>query len=221
MIKFTGLLPLLALLPACSTVTDFSPTSAFDMPSEAEKGYAALAAGDKPGAVKWLTIALVAKSDDPYLRVDLAAAYQGLGRFDDARHFYQIVVDTAKDVTTDKVTDPKLQGKSLGQIAAADLAACTSCDLPPEGRKGYEALAAGDDPAALRGLDAAAKAKPDDVYYGLDQAAVERKLGQVDAARKLYQSVVDAEKPPKPPDPKPHIKSVTEVAAADLAQLSK
>jgi Flp pilus assembly protein TadD len=221
LIKFIGLLPLLALLPACTTVTDFSPTSAFDMPSEAEKGYAALAAGDNPGAVKWLTIALVAKPDDPYLRVDLAAAYQGLSRFDDARHFYQIVIDTAKDATADKVNDPKLQGKSLAQVAAADLAACASCDVPPEARKGYLALAAGDDPAALRGLDAGAKAKPDDIYYVLDRAAVERKLGQVDEARKLYQSVVDAEKPPKPLDPKPHIKSVTEVAAADLAQLSK
>ena len=111
--KYLRLLPLLALLTSCGDL---------DTRSDTEKGYAALAEGDNPRAVRWLSAASKAKPDDPYLMLDLAAAYQNLGKFDDARKLYQKVIDTAKDVTPAKVDDPKLQGKTLAEIAAADLA---------------------------------------------------------------------------------------------------
>jgi len=120
--RYFGVVSLLALLAACSVVKDFEPESALDMPNETEKGYAALAAGDNPTAVKWLTLAAKDKPDDPYLMLDLAAAYQRLGRFDDARKLYQQGIDNAKNVTPAKVDDPKLQGRTLAEIAAADMA---------------------------------------------------------------------------------------------------
>jgi Flp pilus assembly protein TadD len=222
--KYSGLVPLMALLSACSTVRGLSPVEAFDMPSETEKGYAALAAGDNPTAVKWLTVASNAKPDDPYLMVDLAAAYQRLGRFDQAQKLYQTVVDTAQDVTPAKVADPKLQGKSLARVAAADLALCTACAMPPEAGKAYAALADGNDPEAARWLAAAVQAKPDDLYLKLDLAAADRQLGRNDAARTLDQQIIDTAKeptPPKLPDSPPRARTITELAAADLALLPK
>ena len=50
--RFAPLFLVLAL-GACSATKDFSAEHAFDMPSPTEKGYAALAAGDNPTAVKW------------------------------------------------------------------------------------------------------------------------------------------------------------------------
>ena len=132
MIGFARLLPLLALLVACdssSKVADRvgdTAEHAFDMPTPAEKGYAALAAGNNPIAIRWFLVALKDKPDDPYLMLDLAAAYQNLAKYDDARQYYQKVIDKAKDVTPDTVTDPKLKGKNLADIAAANMA-----KLPP------------------------------------------------------------------------------------------
>lgn len=134
MIGFARLLPLLALLAACSGTADKlgdTAEHAFDMPTPAEKGYAALAAGNNPIAVRWFLVALKDKPDDPYLMLDLAAAYQNLAKFDDARQYYQKVIDKAKDVTPDNVTDPNLKGKNLADIAAANLAKLP----PPEPKK--------------------------------------------------------------------------------------
>jgi tetratricopeptide (TPR) repeat protein len=238
MARYSALLLLLAPLVSCQPIRDFSPTHAFDMPSETEKGYAALAAGDYPGAVRWLTVAAALKPENPYLMLDLAAAYQKLGRFDDARRRYQILVDTARAVTPDKVTDPSLQGKALARIAAADLAQCSSCDLPPEAGTAYAALASGDDQAAQHGLEAAAKARPEDLYVMLDLASVDQSVGQTDAARSLYQKVIDTPPPPPPAQPVPNPaaplgtvppvvvpvpipgKTLAEIAADDLARLT-
>jgi Flp pilus assembly protein TadD len=239
MARYSALLLLLAPLVSCQPIQDFSPSHALDMPSETEKGYAALAAGDYPAAVRWLTIAATLKPENPYLMLDLAAAYQKLGRFDDAQKRYQILVDTARAVTPVKVTDPALQGKTLAQIAAADLAQCSSCDLPPEAGTAYAALAAGDDQAAQHGLDAASKARPDDLYFMLDLASADQKLGQTEAARLLYHKVIDTPPPPPPapPAPKPGTppgvmpvvvapaiipgRTLAEIATDDLAQLTK
>jgi tetratricopeptide (TPR) repeat protein len=249
MIKRFAPLPLAALLAACATVTDFSPEHALDMPSPTEKGYAALAAGDNPTAVRWLTVATVGKPGDPYLMLDIAAAYQRLGKFEEAKMLYQTVVDTAAGTKPDKVDDPKLQGKDLAEVAAADLAICSACDMPGSAAKGYSALAAGDGSGAVKGLADASKDKPDDLYLLIDLAAAHRRLGETDAAKKLYQAVIDKAKTPpppaKPPDPHPssgttktppppvkppdplpptvtaHAKPLADIATDDLAQLSK
>lgn len=132
MTGFARLLPLLALLAACDTSSKVADRvgdtaeHAFDMPTPAEKGYAALAAGNNPIAIRWFLVALKDKPDDPYLMLDLAAAYQNLAKYDDARQYYQKVIDKAKDVTPDNVTDPNLKGKNLADIAAANMA-----KLPP------------------------------------------------------------------------------------------
>jgi tetratricopeptide (TPR) repeat protein len=121
-------------LAACRTVDATADAvgntaeHAFDMPSEADKGYQALASGNNPAAIKWFSLALKDDPNNAYLKLDLAAAETRLGRFDEARALYQQVIDTAKDVVPEKVADPKLQGKSLAEIAAADVA-----KLPPAG----------------------------------------------------------------------------------------
>jgi tetratricopeptide (TPR) repeat protein len=217
-----GPLLLAMALGACSAVQDFSPEHALDMPSPAEKGYAALAAGDNPTAVKWLTVASQAKPDDPYLTVDLAAAYQRLGRFDDARKLYQGVVDTAAGIVPEKVADPRLEGRDLAQIAAADLAICSACALPDSAIKAYQAFAAGDFAAAVGQFDAAAAVSIglDNLYLQLDQAATDRRLGRAEAARTLYQTVAD-KAPPAAIPPAQHAKTLAEIAEADLAALGK
>ena len=235
---------LAAALGACSAVQDFSPEHALDMPSPTEKGYAALAAGDNPTAVKWLTVAAQDKPDDPYLTVDLAAAYQRLGRFDDARKLYQGVVDTAAGVVPEKIADAKLQGRDLAQIAAADLAICSACAMPDPAIKAYQAFAAGDFAGAASQLEAAAAVSigVDNLYLQLDQAATDRRLGRVEAARKHYQVVAEKAKdlptdPKLPTDsktaldpklptitplrPEQHAKTLAEIAEADLAVLGK
>ena len=163
------------VLGACSATKDFSAEHAFDMPSPTEKGYAALAAGDNPTAVKWLTIAAQDKPGDPYLTLDLAAAYQRLGRFDEARKLYQGVVDTAAGIVPEKIADAKLQGRDLAQIAAADLAICSACALPDPAIKAYQAFAAGDFAAAAGQFEAAAAESigVDNLYLQLDQAATD------------------------------------------------
>jgi Flp pilus assembly protein TadD len=242
MTRYSALLLLLAPLVSCQPIEDFSPSHALDMPSETEKGYAALAAGDYPTAVRWLTIAATLTPDNPYLMLDLGAAYQKLGRFDDAQQRYQILVDTAREVTPGNVTDPTLQGKTLAQIAAADLAQCSPCDLPPEAGTAYAALAEGDDQAAQHGLEAASKARPNDLYFMLDLASVDQRVGQTDAARILYQKVIDTPPPPPPAPPAPPAlnsgtppgaipivvaaapilgKTLALIATDDLAQLTK
>ncbi len=222
-----GPLLLVLALGACSATKDFSAEHAFDMPSPTEKGYTALAAGDNPTAVKWLTIAAQDKPDDPYLTLDLAAAYQRLGRFDDARKLYQGVIDTAAGIVPEKIADPKLQGRDLAQIAAADLAICTACDMPDPALKGYQAFAAGDFAGAASQFEAAAAVSVglDNLYLQLDQAATDRRLGRIEAARKHYQVVVEkAEPDPKPvpvTPPAKHAKTLAEIAEADLAALGK
>jgi tetratricopeptide (TPR) repeat protein len=133
-IRICGAFLALAVLVSCKTVdatvdkVGDTADHAFDMPSNTEKGYAALAEGKNPIAIRWFTLALKDDPDNPYLKLDLAAAQVRLGRFDDARKLYQQVIDTAKDVVPEKASDPALQGKSLADIAAADMA-----KLPPPG----------------------------------------------------------------------------------------
>jgi Flp pilus assembly protein TadD len=225
MARYSRLLPLLALLASCSAAAPVltDPLSAFDMPSATEKGYAALAAGNYPIAVRWLSLVATEKPDDPYLMLDLAAAYQKLGKFDDAQRRYQILVDTAADVIPAKVTDPALHGKSLAEIAAADLALCVSCDLPNEAREGYAALGVADNATALHRLSDAAAVKPDDPYLRLDLAAVARKLGKFDEARSADEKTVELAPPGKPVTGAPAIpgRTLGDIATADLGVLPK
>jgi Flp pilus assembly protein TadD len=224
MARQSGLLALLVLLAACKATAPIlnDPLSAFDLPSATEKGYAALAAGNYPIAVRWLSLVATDKPNDPYLMLDLAAAYQKLGKFDDAQRRYQILVDIAADITPSKVTDPALSGKSLAEIAAADLALCVSCDLSDDARRGYAALGAGDAATAWRLLSDAAAAKPDDPYLRLDLAAVARKLGKFDEARSADQKTLELAPPGKPVTGAPAIpgRTLDEIAAADLDALA-
>ena len=90
-------------------VTLLASCSAFDMPSETEKGYAALAKGDYPAAAHWFTIAGAAKPDDLTLMLDLAASDQKLGQFDAARILYLKVAALGQHATPDPaaVSDPR------------------------------------------------------------------------------------------------------------------
>jgi Flp pilus assembly protein TadD len=225
MARHSRLLSLLVLLASCKATAPIlnDPLSAFDLPSATEKGYAALAAGNYPIAVRWLSLVATDKPNDPYLMLDLAAAYQKLGKFDDAQRRYQILVDIAAEITPAKVTDPALSGKSLAEIAAADLALCVSCDLSDDTRQGYAALGSGDAATAWHLLSDAAAAKPDDPYLRLDLAAVARKLGKFDEARSADQKTLDLAPLGKPVAGAPAIpgRTLGEIATADLDALPK
>ncbi|HVJ54994.1 MAG TPA: tetratricopeptide repeat protein [Aliidongia sp.] len=96
----------LLLLSACSWI---------DQRTEAEKGFDMLRDGDTAHAITHLQAANAAKPDDPYIQLDLAAAYERLGQFDKARPIYEKVLQSGKDARD-------ADGKSLADLAAANLA---------------------------------------------------------------------------------------------------
>ncbi|HEV2677295.1 MAG TPA: tetratricopeptide repeat protein [Aliidongia sp.] len=86
------------------------------------RGFEAIGTGDWLTAEQYLLQAKQAFPDDPYVLLNLGVVAQRLGRFDEARRYYQQVVDRAPDVVPVQVSDPKASGKTLADLARADLA---------------------------------------------------------------------------------------------------
>jgi Tfp pilus assembly protein PilF len=103
-------LAILSLLAGCSM---------FDERNEAQIGYDFLKAGDAAHAALHLQTAKAAAPDDPYIQLDLAAAYDRLGRFADAKPLYEKVLTTGKDLhPIDAAPDDH---RTLADIAQANL----------------------------------------------------------------------------------------------------
>jgi tetratricopeptide (TPR) repeat protein len=86
------------------------------------RGFEAIGDGDWLKAQQYLIQAKQAFPDDPYVLLNLGVVAQRLGRFDEARGYYQQVVDLAPDVIPEQVSDPQAAGKSLADLARDDLA---------------------------------------------------------------------------------------------------
>jgi len=81
------------------------------------RGFEALNAGDWLKAQQYLIQAKQAFPDDPYVLLNLGVVAQRLGRFDEARRYFQEVVDMAPDDVPEHVSDPNLAGRSLEDLA--------------------------------------------------------------------------------------------------------
>ena len=86
------------------------------------RSYEAINAGDWLKAQQYLIQAHQAFPDDPYVILNLGVVAQRLGRFEEARGYYNRVIAVAPDVVPEQVTDPTVAGKSLADIARDDLA---------------------------------------------------------------------------------------------------
>lgn len=91
-----------------------------------QRSFEAIGAEDWLKAEQYLVQAKQAFPNDPYVLLNLGVVAQRLGRFGEARGYYQQVVDMAPTVIPVQVSDPKAAGKSLADLARDDLAT-----LPP------------------------------------------------------------------------------------------
>ncbi|GGF41522.1 hypothetical protein GCM10011611_54950 [Aliidongia dinghuensis] len=87
-----------------------------------QRGFEAIGTGDWLKAEQYLVQAKQAFPNDPYVLLNLGVVAQRLGRFAEARRYYQQVVDMAPDVIPAQVSDPDAAGKSLADLARDDLA---------------------------------------------------------------------------------------------------
>lgn len=86
------------------------------------RGFEALNDGDWLKAQQYLIQAKQAFPEDPYVLLNLGVVAQRLGRFDEARGYFQRVADTGADVIPERVSDPDAAGKSLADLARIGLA---------------------------------------------------------------------------------------------------
>jgi len=86
------------------------------------RSFEAITDGDWLKAEQYLVQARQAFPNDPYVLLNLGVVAQRLGRFDEARGYYQQVIDRAPDVIPEQVSDPAAAGKSLADLARDDLA---------------------------------------------------------------------------------------------------
>jgi len=86
------------------------------------RSFEAINDGDWLKAEQYLIQARRAFPDDPYVLLNLGVVAQRLGRFDEARGYYQQVIDRSPDIIPAQVSDPAATGKSLADLARDDLA---------------------------------------------------------------------------------------------------
>jgi Flp pilus assembly protein TadD len=86
------------------------------------RGFEAIRDGDWLKAQQYLIQAKQAFPEDPYVLLNLGVVAQRLGRFEEARGYYQQVVDLAPATIPEQVSDPTAAGKSLADLARDDLA---------------------------------------------------------------------------------------------------
>ena len=84
-------------------------------------GYKALASGDYATAENDFKQQQAQNPHDPYLEVDLAAAYQQLGRLDLAETLDRQAMIDGKGVYPGATTDPHDQGKTVAEIACENI----------------------------------------------------------------------------------------------------
>jgi hypothetical protein len=83
--------------------------------------YKALAAHDYAKAREDFAAAYAKEPHNPFVELDLGAAYQNLGRMDLAEPFYRGVMADGKGMKPQTTTNPSDAGKTLDQIACTNL----------------------------------------------------------------------------------------------------
>lgn len=86
-----------------------------------QQGYQALEAHDYATAAERLGAAATLLPDDPYTALDLGVACQNLGRLDEARAAYRRAIALGGHAMPRGVTDPRYAGRTVAQLAQADL----------------------------------------------------------------------------------------------------
>jgi tetratricopeptide (TPR) repeat protein len=124
-VRAAALLGLVLALAACGSSDREKADAAAQMAYR--RSFEAINDGDWLKAEQYLTQAKASFPEDPYVLLNLGVVAQRLGRFSEARGYYQQVVDKAPDVIPVQVSDPKAAGKSLADLARDDLAT-----LPPQ-----------------------------------------------------------------------------------------
>ena len=99
-----------------------------------DPGFQALASGDYQKSRDVFEPEQAKAPHDPYLELDLAVAYQQLGRMDLAEALYRQAMVDGKDVYPSVTTFDRDKGKSIGDIACENISIgmkSSSCEAPP------------------------------------------------------------------------------------------
>lgn len=91
--------------------------------TENSPGYEELAQGNYAAARDELAPLQAESPHDPYLELNLGWAYQNLGRMDLAEPLYRGALADGQNVLPAQTTNPAFQGKSVADIACANLRA--------------------------------------------------------------------------------------------------
>ncbi len=110
--RVVSLLVLAVAAQGCTETVGVDPSGA---------AYKALDAHDYAGAREAFATAYAKAPHDPFVELDLGAAYQNLGRMDLAEPFYRGVLEDGKGIKPESTTNVSDAGKTLDQIACTDL----------------------------------------------------------------------------------------------------
>jgi len=111
-LRITSLLVLALAAAGCSKTVGVDPSG---------QAYKALDAHDYGAAREAFAAAYSKDPHDPFVELDLGAAYQNLGRMDLAEPFYRGVMTDGKGIKPATTTNPSDEGKTLDQIACTNL----------------------------------------------------------------------------------------------------
>jgi len=89
---------------------------------DVNNGFEHLKVGEYTQAEPFFNKALEADADNPYALLNLGVVYQNTGRVSQAKEMYRKVIALNPEETPDKVSEDKVQGKSLVEIAKENLA---------------------------------------------------------------------------------------------------
>jgi Flp pilus assembly protein TadD len=87
----------------------------------ASDGYKALEAGEYAKARDYFWAMYSKNPDDPFVELNLAVAYDGLGRMDLAEPFYRQVLDNGRNIAAPATRNADNKNKTLADIACTDL----------------------------------------------------------------------------------------------------
>ncbi len=129
--RIVPLLPVAALVVACSTMAACSTQSSSDKEAADTSGnstpafahgYTALKDGDYSNAQRNFEVAYQKRPDDPYEEMDLGAAYQNEGLIDKALPLYMQAETNGHGVVPAYTTKDSDNGKTIPQIVQTNLA---------------------------------------------------------------------------------------------------